>query len=458
MTLDHRRAAIARALQVSLLMVAAAVVPVAAQSAGKPPSFEPPRVFQGIPLHPYGLTAADFDMDGYPDIAVAIRGALFDGPSIGSVAVFRNLGVDSNGDWIGLDTPQLYFLDLVLSTEATAIAAGQLDPGLDLVGYPDIVVTAADSHEVYFLFNDPNNPGTFLAPQAVPLGEEIRPTGISIGAFGGTGGFLDVVVASGVEDKLVFLDNTDGLRNFAVPINGVVTLGTGVPSRCVVGGEFDVSGLGEADAVTPDWPSVSPCQFPFINDTISLVRNDGAYSFVPTQDTGGCVDYPRSYLSLAKGAFDNPAANDIVAGEECRAYVDVILGDGIGGFAHNCATGRYQVHPSAGLPIEGVAVGQLNGGTKVDIVAVVYGADEVSVLLGKGNGSFKQAAPDSGYLFSVLNAGNPSLGRGPRQVIVADLDQDGFGDIVTSNDGVPNAFSPSLTVLINNMLVSLPPS
>ena len=74
----------------------------------------------------------------------------------------------------------------------------------------------------------------------------------------------------------------------------------------------------------------------------------------------------------------------------------------------------------------------------------------MSVLLGVGDGTFQQPAPNSGYLFSV----EPPVGvaDNPIQVKIVDLNQDGFGDLVTSNH-----YSDNISVRINTMIVALPP-
>ncbi len=448
-----------------MIVAATAVSMAATASLGqmvKVPSFEKPRIFSDTELifQPYGMTSADFDNDGYPDVVVAVRGPLLTGDAISWILLYRNLGEDDeNGNWPGFAAPVRYFLDTDISTEAIQVAAGHVDPNLDFLGLPDVVVSAADSDQVYLFRNDSDNPGSFFQPTFFQLPSGYHPHGITLGDFGNDQNSFDIAVASATSDTVIFLQNVDGAGTFVIPDGGAVTLGTGVPARGVVAGEFDTTGAGPLDAMTPDWPSVLPCQLPFVNDSVSLLRNDGNFTFTVSQDAGGCGDTPRAYRSLAKGAFDGPQANDLAATVECRAFVDIILGNGLGMFSSNCSTDRYQVHPDINSLVDGVATGHLNGGTKTDIVVTVSDSHEVAILLGRGNGDFQQPTPDSGYLFSVRDLNDPAFGTGPRQVIVVDLDQDGFGDIVTSNVGEPSLFlRPSITVLINKFLVTSPPN
>jgi hypothetical protein len=116
------------------------------------------------------------------------------------------------------------------------------------------------------------------------------------------------------------------------------------------------------------------------------------------------------------------------------------------------------VHPDGGVFLEGVATGHLNGGTKADIVAAVTSTNEIAILLGRGDGTFQRPSSTSGYLHSTHDPAYPDSVR-PVQVIVVDLDQDGFGDIVvTSEDdwGIQPQRG-AVSVLINRAFVSVPP-
>ena len=67
-----------------------------------------------------------------------------------------------------------------------------------------------------------------------------------------------------------------------------------------------------------------------------------------------------------------------------------------------------------------MAVADLNGDGVPDLVTANYDSNNVSVLLGNGNGTFQAAQP-----FAV--------GSGPSFVAIADLNGDGVPDLVTAN-------------------------
>lgn len=77
---------------------------------------------------------------------------------------------------------------------------------------------------------------------------------------------------------------------------------------------------------------------------------------------------------------------------------------------------------AAGRFTTAVAVGDLNGDAKPDLVAANYGDGTASVLLGNGDGTFGAA--------STLLAGN-----GPESVALGDLNGDGKTDLIVANSG-----------------------
>ena len=78
-----------------------------------------------------------------------------------------------------------------------------------------------------------------------------------------------------------------------------------------------------------------------------------------------------------------------------------------------------------------VAVADLDGDTVLDLVSTNVKSDDVSVLLGNGDGSFQTAV-------------SFATGDNPITVVVADLDGDNVPDLVTAN-----LFSDDVTVFLN---------
>src|SRR5215467_2264079 len=79
-----------------------------------------------------------------------------------------------------------------------------------------------------------------------------------------------------------------------------------------------------------------------------------------------------------------------------------------------------------------VAVGDVNGDDRLDLAVANFGSDNVSVLLGNGNGSFQTAR-------------NFPAGKEPAAVAVGDFDGDGHLDLAVANSG-----SGNVSVLLGN--------
>lgn len=136
-------------------------------------------------------------------------------------------------------------------------------------------------------------------------------------------------------------------------------------------------------------------------------------------------DLARS-LALADLTGDGTA--DVVTGLELGLTVGVVLSDRRGGM---WGASQYPLASSseATLYRVEVAVGHLVGGRNPDIVAAGFSRDVVEVFPGRGKGRFAEPI-------------RVQLGTGdePTSVAVADLDQDGHGDIITG-DGLDETVS-----------------
>ena len=118
--------------------------------------------------------------------------------------------------------------------------------------------------------------------------------------------------------------------------------------------------------------------------SIELGKGDGTFTAPPT----GPVAAGQTPTSLAAGDFNNDGIPDLVTTNVFGGYVTVLLGNGDGSFtpARNSPISS-SIQPSA------VAVGDFNGDGIADVVigdsaASVTGPSSMSVLLGKGDGTF----------------------------------------------------------------------
>lgn len=196
-----------------------------------------------------------------------------------------------------------------------------------------------------------------------------------------------------------------------VSCTGVFVLGT-VPASPV--GEnpnalvaADLNGDGNEDLAVANYGAGS----------VSILLGKGDQTFAPKVDYA-CGSKPAS---LALGDLDGDGKLDLVTANAGKNTVSVLRGNGDGSFAAQVEyvvlpvgyTG--QIHPAS------VALGDVNGDRRLDIVTANTARDgTVTVLLGKADGGF---APQVNY----------PVGDSPVSVALGDLNADGNLDIVEAN-------------------------
>lgn len=175
---------------------------------------------------------------------------------------------------------------------------------------------------------------------------------------------------------------------------------------------------------------------------IVLIGNgDGQFRPLPASPHG----LPESPSEMALGDVDGDGNLDLALAIHDSYAVVLLRGDGQGGFARTpnpSVTMKAGAHPHT----HGLALGDLNGDGKLDLVTANSNPDNViTVALGDGQGGFTQA-PNSPF----------AVGPSPYPLTLADLNRDGHLDIVATNTATgPNrnqqlAASRSLTLLFGD--------
>ncbi len=286
-------------------------------------------------------------------------------------------------------------VDYATAAYPNAVALGDLNGD----GMLDIVTAGGDSSRGTVSVLLGTGEGTFAAKVDYTTGN--GPSSVALRDLNGDGK-LDLVVASGAANTVSVLLGTDDGK-FAPKVDNP---GRGNPSSVVVS---DLNGDGKLDLMTAnqDTNVVS----------VLLGTGDGKFDAGPNCSTGGS---PRA---VTLGDVDGDGNLDLVTANYDVGTVSVLLGTGDGRFAA-------KVDYATGERPSWVALGDLNGDGKLDLAAATYAgfSSTVSVLLGTGGGKF--AAKVDYTTGGLVNDANPPSAF---SVALGDLNGDGKLDLVTAN-------------------------
>jgi hypothetical protein len=359
-----------------------------------------------------GLAVADFNRDCRPDIVTSnLNGSnisIYLGQGDGTFADATNYEAESTANRAGARIvairPSLDFGSIV---------------GLDANGTQnkDFLVTVPRAFVLY-VQGDPVTPPYFTA-QA-----EQDPQGICFGDLNGDGRNDMVVANRAAGTIMVFLNDRSG--NFTQPF---APIATGLQPESVAIADVNNDGM---------------------NDVLVACNGSDAV-YVHLNLAGGSLAAGTAIATNAKGPHQVLAVDmngdgnvDFVTVNQYGNSVSCFLGDGTGGFApapgFAPASSPAGVYPVGNAPL-GVAVADLNGDGKIDIVTANSNADTVTVLLRNPVGPNVTILSAKDYFLGGLiqaQAGPPALPIllptiEPVSVAIGDLNKDGANDIVTAD-------------------------
>ncbi|PYT68404.1 MAG: hypothetical protein DMG39_21320 [Acidobacteria bacterium] len=231
-------------------------------------------------------------------------------------------------------------------------------------------------------------------------------------------GKLDLAIAnSGDNTVTIMLGNGDG--TFSVQPN----LGTGNASgsgpNSLIAGDFNND--GKLDLAFANFASGTPSDV-----SVFLGNGDGTFQAGVTYAVG------NGPFSLVTGDFNRDGKLDLAVANQNDHNVSILLGNGDGTFQ---AQKDYAAGPTGVKDASDIALGDFNGDGKLDLAVTNPSTDQVSILLGQGDGTFQ--AP-TGY-------STGASGSHPIAVSAADFNGDGKLDLAVTTLNTRN-----IAILIGN--------
>ena len=275
---------------------------------------------------------------------------------------------------------------------------------------PTGTVTFTDTTSNFVLGSAPLNAATlqngFTAPTNYPI------TGMNNGQTGGTNGPAEGDF------------NGDGRPDFAVPTNSgpiVILLGKGdgtfsngtpltppypFEPTSVVVGDFNQDGKQDLAVLSASGPG----SIGSVN--IYLGNGDGTFEVPKNFPVAGSG--PSASRLLATADFNRDGVPDLVATNAGPNQVAILLGNGDGTFKPEVS------YPTLTSPWN-VVVGDVNQDGNLDLAVSSDASNEVSILLGNGDGTFQP--------YQAFAVGTGQVGS----VALADFNHDGWPDLAITN-------------------------
>ena len=339
---------------------------------------------------------------------------------------------------------QHYPITLALLSGSLAAASAQFTPSSSAASFPrtDYNVGNTPTGIAIGQFNTLNNTNLDLA---------VTDSGGSANCAAPTGG----TATSGY--VCILLGNGDGTFNEETP-----SIAVGNGARAIVAGEFDSTNNTNTDLAVVNQA----------DNTVSILLGNGSGGFSkPNAD----IAVGKGPVAIVEGEFDtnNNSNLDLAVVNQTDGTVSILLGNGDGTF-------KPQQVFAVGVSPTAIALGDFNNDGISDLAVTNSGPSPgtVSILIGKGDGTFTKLTPDiavgntpsaivagsfdtsnttnnfvglavandgDNTVSILLGNGNGSFssptpsalatGTGPAALLSADFNNDGIPDLVVANEG-----------------------
>lgn len=338
--------------------------------------------FQGLtttytsPFTPYSAAFADFNSDGFLDMAQLI--------SDGSSHYVRIMTGNGTG---GFNTTTT---DLATPSAPKAIVAADLNGD----GKIDIAVVNTSNNNVSIFLN--NGSGAFPTRVDIPAG--LAPTAIALGDFRGDGTRDDLAVMNSTGNSVTILLN-DGTGTFTATSSASWPASPDNLAGIAVG-DFNGDNI-EDIAVTRSSAGV-----------LSIFKGNGVGTF----QTGVDVTVGTGPKAVVAGDFNNDGITDLVVLNSSNATISVVKGDRSGTFTAEPAVSITNPADGTANPVD-MAAADLNRDGIPDLAVVSNTNGNIPVLTGNGNATFTPATATETF----------TTGASPSAVAAGDLDGNGNG-------------------------------
>jgi hypothetical protein len=383
---------------------------------------------------PIGITVADVNSDGKPDLLTANGGgntaSVLLGTGTGSFGTAAQLSTGPNSypyevavaDVNGDGKPDLLTANANNNTAGVLLGRGDGTFGtvtpfgtgagsaptdiavadVNRDGKPDLLTTNIFGAAVGVLLG--RGDGTFGTVTPFGTGTNSDPFKLAVADVNGDGQ-LDVLTDNRNSDAAgVLLGRGDGTFGAVTQ----VSIGAGGHPEDIVAA--DVNGDGKPDLLTGNGALGT------VGVLLNITPMPGNRGFLPivTYSTGAGT----APGSVAVADVNRDGKLDLLTANSGNGTASVQLGTGDGTF------GTPTAYSTGTLYAQNIAVADVNGDGKLDLVTDYGSGGQVSVLLGTGTGAFGTA--------TIYSVGGRSQ---PGKLVVADVNGDGQPDILTANYG-----------------------
>ena len=338
--------------------------------------------------NPFSIVAGDFG-NGRLDLAIANAGT-------NNVSVLLGNGDGTFQAAVGYDA----------GTTPTDLAAGDFNGD----GRLDLATGNVGSNDISVLLG--KGDGTFEATAANLVGTAT--SALATGDFTGNGNLGLAVVNQGSDSVTILPGNGDG--NFQQPLT--LALPTGSGASAIAAADFNGDGRTDLAVADHDLDEVS----------IFLGNGDGTFETLPP------IPVPIGPIAIAAGDFTGNGRIDLAVADQTSSTVTILLGIGNGTF-----------EPLAPIPLaspfsypDAIVTGNFTGDGHLDLAVADQLSNDITVLLGNGDGTFQLQSPIS------LGIGIPSA----LTLVTGDFRNNGRTDLAVAS---ANFFTGnSIDVLLGN--------